>query len=108
MLGDIASIEGYEESTYREIATYIDASNIDVLITYGTTSEMIHSYLSRDLTTMHAHTLAELNQHLRNLSTGSGNSFLFKASRIMQLENSIKEVFPYHYRLMEYQESNKF
>jgi len=97
VLGDIAEIEGYEESTYRQIADCIDRSSIDVLVTCGKDSEQIHSYVTRDITEKHTRDLKELNEYLEELKKSGAGSYLFKASRVMRLEKSIQTVFPKHY-----------
>ena len=98
VLGDIAEIEGFEEDTYRRIAGYLDESGIDELVTCGKESERIHSYLKRDMGKKHTRDLSELNQYLKARKKQGGGNYLFKASRVMRLEKSIREVFPYHYK----------
>lgn len=105
VLGDIGEIEGYEENTYRQIAKTIDDSSIDVLITVGEHSAMLHDYLERDdIEKKHFTSREDLNVCLRELKSRGKNSYLFKASRSERLELSIREVFPAHYypmRLVE-------
>lgn len=100
VLGDIAEIDGFEEDTYREIAGFIDASGIDVLVTCGRDSEMIARYLNRKLETIHTSDLDELNACLSRLKKAGCRAFLFKASRFMQLEKSIRQAFPLHWKWM--------
>ena len=104
VLGDIAEIEGFEEDTYRRIATALDATGVDVLVTCGKDSEMIHSFVTRAMAGKHTRDLKELNAYLRTLKRGGGN-YLFKASRIMTLEESIQAVFPKHYAKLTGQKS---
>ena len=100
VLGDIAEIEGYEESTYQEIAKAIDNSTIDILITYGTDSKMIQKFIKRDMEMQHCSSSEELNQCLKTLKNNQKCSFLLKASRSMYMENNMKAAFPAHYYLM--------
>ncbi len=104
VLGDIAELEGYEEDTYGGIAQLIDQSNLDGVITCGKTSEMILEKVTRDCLKKHTANRTELNAVLRELNQQEENSYLFKASRIMELEKSIQAVFPQHYRIMAAQE----
>lgn len=104
ILGDIAEIEGYEEKTYREIANAVDNSTIDILLTYGKDSVMIHKYMKKDLLKKHFSSQEELNQFLIKLKKKGKNSYLFKASRSMELEHSIKVAFPIHYYKMRTKE----
>ncbi len=103
VLGDIAEIEGFEEDTYRRIAADLDVSNIDALVTCGKDSEMIHTFLTRNMTHTHTRDRKELNAYLTKLKQGGGN-FLFKASRIMELEKSIRTVFPYHWKWIHFRD----
>ena len=97
VLGDIGEIEGHEEETYREIGETVSASDIDVMISYGTDSELIHKYLTKpELTAHHAKTAEELNS-LVLANKGGRDIWLFKASRMMNLEKTIKEMFPRAY-----------
>lgn len=97
ILGDIAEIEGFEQETYADIADAVSQSNLDVLITYGKGSGMIHDNLSRPgLQAFHANTKAELHELIRS-NSGKHDILLFKASRSMGLEGAIKEVFPLAY-----------
>lgn len=105
VLGDIAEIDGFEEDTYRRIAAALDASSIDTLVTCGKDSEMIHSFLTRNMTHTHTRDRKELNQYLTELKKGGGN-FLFKASRIMELEKSIRAVFPYHLKWIHFRDKH--
>lgn len=100
VLGDIAEIEGYEEETYRRIASFVDAAPIDILITCGKDSERILEYTSSDLVKIHAGNTAELNRALERSKRNGGRNYLFKASRFMKLEESIKAEFPLHYKIM--------
>ncbi len=97
VLGDIAEIDGYEEDTYREIAEAIDHSTIDVLLTLGKASAMIHDYVKRDIEKKHFDSKNELNAYLKEMNSRGKNSYLFKASRSVRLEGCIREVFPAHY-----------
>ena len=103
ILGDIAEIEGFEEETYRQIAALLDASTVDAVITFGKDSKVIGEYLTRDLTRYHAGSHRELKE-LLNQHKKEYRAFLFKASRIMRLEDCVSEVFPKHYRRMRFQE----
>ena len=100
VIGDIAEIEGYEEHTYRQIASFLDASDVDVLITCGNDAESIQRYLNRRIECKHTKDLQELNRQLKQQKREGGRSYLFKASRFMHLERSIATVFPIHFRLM--------
>ena len=102
VLGDIAEIEGYEESAYREVAKAVDQSSVDVLVTYGNKSSMIHDYLTRHIEKHHCTTSEELNSYLEKLKKSGKNAYLLKASRSMKLENNMKAAFPLHYRYMKY------
>lgn len=97
VLGDVAEIEGYEEDTYREIAKAVDDSTIDVLLTIGRDSSMIHDFVQRDIEQRHFTSKNELNAYLKDLNSRGKNSYLFKASRSERLEESIRAVFPAHY-----------
>lgn len=97
VLGDIAEIEGYEEETYREIGQSLSASDTDVLITYGKDSKIIHKHLNNPkLLAFHAETREQLRSCLLE-NMGGHDIFLFKASRTMGLEKTIKDVFPAAY-----------
>ena len=97
VLGDIAEIEGYEKETYREIGRYISDSKINVLITFGRDSQMIHDSVSREnIMLLHASEREELNRLIKT-HTGKNDMLLFKASRSMNLERSIRDVFPLVY-----------
>lgn len=97
ILGDIAEIEGFEQETYADIADAVSQSQVDVLITYGKGSEMIHHNLSKSgLQAFHANTSAELHELIRSNSE-KHDILLFKASRSMGLEGAIKKVFPLAY-----------
>ena len=98
VIGDIAEVDGYEEETYRRIAETVDTSDVDILVTYGGNSEMIWDYLTRPMAKRHARTAEELYDRLRSLRAEGENSYLFKASRVMKLEDAIRDVFPEHYR----------
>lgn len=98
VLGDIAEIEHFEEDTYQRIASDLNASNIDVLVTCGIKSEMIHSFITRDMQKKHTRNKEELNQYLEILNRNGGGNYLFKASRVMELEKCIQSVFPNHYK----------
>lgn len=102
ILGDIAEIEGFEEETYRQIAALLDASTVDAVVTFGKDSKVIGEYLTRDLTWYHARSHRELKE-LLNQHKKEYRAFLFKASRIMRLEDCVSEVFPKHYRRMRFQ-----
>lgn len=104
VIGDIAEIEGYENETYGKIAAIIDQSDLNVIVTYGKSSKMILDKLSRSCAKYHANDLTELIAVLSRLKSEGNNAYLFKASRIMELEKSIKAVFPQHYRIMAAQE----
>lgn len=103
VLGDIAEIEGYEESTYREVAATVDDSSLDMLLTVGTDSAMIHKYVKRDIEKHHFASRDDLNTFLRMLKH-ERNGYLFKASRSAELELCIKKVFPMHYYPMKIRE----
>lgn len=97
VLGDIGEIEGHEEETYREIGEKVSASDIDVMISYGKDSELIHKYLTKpELAAHHAKNAEELN-YLILANKGRYDIWLFKASRMMNLEKTIKEIFPRAY-----------
>ena len=104
VIGDIAEIEGYEEKTYREIAQTIDNSTIDVLLTYGKDSSMIHDYIRRKIEKKHFTSIDDLNNCLKQMKTERGNGYLFKASRSIRLERSFRAVFPTHYYSMRARE----
>lgn len=108
VLGDIAEIEGYEESSYRKVAKAVDQSSIDVLVTYGNKSSAIHDYLTREIEKHHCATSEELNCCLEKLKQCGKNAYLLKASRSMKLENNMKVVFPLHYRYMKFIEKLTF
>lgn len=97
VLGDIGGIENHEEETYRAIGETVSASDIDVLISYGTASELIHEYLTKPgLTAYHAKNKKELDA-LVSQNKGTRDVWLFKASRMMNLEQTIKKHFPRAY-----------
>ena len=100
VLGDIAEIGGYERETYRKIAQAVDGSNLDVLVTCGKDSEMLRELVTKDLAIMHAPTRKELTGLLRRLRAEGKHQYLFKASRVMGLENAVRDVFPMHYKLL--------
>lgn len=97
VLGDIGEIEGHEDETYREIGETLSVSDIDVLISYGKDSKLIHKYLTKpELKACHAKNMEELHALIREYKSG-GDIWLFKASRMMNLEKTIKEMFPRAY-----------
>lgn len=102
VLGDIAEVEGFEEETYRRIAESVQNAGFDVLVTCGKDSDRIARGVSRTLEVHHTRDLNELNGCLRKLRRQGCSAFLFKASRIMKLENSIKKVFPLQFYKMRY------
>lgn len=105
VIGDIAEIEGFEELTYKAIAKQIDKSNIDIIITFGKDSELIIKNIQRkNIIVKHVVSLQDLNNYLRDLKRQGKNSYLFKASRLMRLERSIKDVFPLHYYKIMFEE----
>lgn len=103
ILGDIGEIEGFEEETYRQIAALLDNSPMDAVITYGKDIKRVGDYMTGDLTWHHAESFGALvgilDQHKKEY-----RAFLFKASRMMRLEECIQQVFPKHYRVMRFQE----
>lgn len=97
VLGDIGEIEGHEDEIYREIGEALSVSDIDVLISYGKDSKRIQKYLNNPkLLAFHAETREQLRSYLLE-NMGGHDVFLFKASRTMGLEKTIKDVFPTAY-----------
>ncbi len=105
VLGDIAEIEGYEEETYRKIALALDRSGVDMLVTCGKDSKMLHNFVTRDMIKKHTGDLSELNAYLKTVKKGGG-SYLFKASHFMKLEDSIREAFPLVYKKLRWIDSH--
>ena len=103
VLGDIAEIEGFEEENYRKIAALLDASSLDAVITFGKDIKSIGEYMNGDLVWFHANHRNDLVQIL-NEHKKDFRAFLFKASRKMYFETFIQELFPFHYRIMRFQE----
>ena len=103
VLGDIAEIEGFEEENYRKIAALLDASSLDAVITFGKDIKSIGEYMNGDLVWFHANHRKDLVQIL-NEHKKDFRAFLFKASRKMYFETFIQELFPFHYRIMRFQE----
>ena len=97
VLGDIAEIDGFQEDTYRDVANSVSASDVDILITFGTETKMIHEYLSREIAAYHCSAFSELIAHVKSIRQ-KNDIFLFKASRSMHLEKAIQKVFPSAYR----------
>ncbi|MBR6109446.1 MAG: hypothetical protein IKQ36_06885 [Clostridia bacterium] len=96
IIGDIGEIKGFEEDIYKDVADSISESDIDVLITYGTDTQMIHRFLSRDIVAYHTRSMDELCARIESVG-GKNNEMLFKASRSMHLENAIKKTYPTAY-----------
>lgn len=96
VLGDIGEIDGFKEDIYRDVAKSVSDSDVDILITYGTDTEMIHGYLSRELATYHTSSMDELCNRLNSVKK-KNDALLFKASRSMHLEKAIKKTFPTAY-----------
>ncbi len=97
VLGDISEIEGYEEQTYREIAEAIDASTIDILVTYGNKSAMIRDYVTRDIEMLHCANSKELDETLNIMKRRGKNAYLLKGSRAKRMETNLRSCFPWHY-----------
>ena len=97
VLGDIGEIDGFKEDIYQDVADSVSASDVDVLITYGTDTRMIQERLSRELETYHETTMDGLCRRIAEVR-GRHDVFLFKASRSMHLDRAIKNTFPSAYR----------
>lgn len=97
VLGDIGEIDGFKEDIYQDVADSVSASDIDILITYGTDTRMIHERLSRKLEAYHESAMDGLCKRVAAVR-GSHDIFLFKASRSMHLDRAIKKTFPSAYR----------
>lgn len=97
VLGDIGEIDGFKEDIYQAVADSVSASDVDILITYGQDTKMIHSRLSRKLEAYHETTMDGLCSRVGAVRKRS-DVFLFKASRSMQLDRAIKRIFPAAYR----------
>ena len=67
---------------------------------YTNEYEYIIDHLKSDIETESALTLNELCAILKRTKSRGENSYMFKASRFMSLERSIKAVFPLHYAHM--------
>lgn len=96
ILGDIGEIDGFKEDIYKDVADSVSASDADVLITYGTDSQMVHDHLSRKIEAWHESSFEGLCRRINSIK-GKSDVFLFKASRSMNLENAIKKTFPIAY-----------
>ena len=96
VLGDIAEIEGFEKQTYGEIASAIDGSKLDALITYGQDSAQISENVKRALMKRHFAEEKDLISFLKS-EPHRGDVILFKASHSMNMENVVKKVFPFAY-----------
>lgn len=96
ILGDIGEIDGFKEDIYRDVAESVSASDVDILITYGTDTKMIHSCLTRKLPAYHENTMEDLCSRINSVR-GKKDMLLFKASRSMHLEKAIKKTFPSAY-----------
>lgn len=99
VIGDIAELGEFAEETYKEIADVINKTNIGALITYGNDSSMIHNYLTKPMIYIHATSFEDLNKSIIKMRLKGYNCWLFKASRIMKLENNIRVCFPFLWRL---------
>ncbi len=97
VLGDIGEIDGFKEDIYQDVADSVSASDVDILITYGTDTKMIHDSLSREIEAYHETTLPGLCERINGLKR-KNDIFLFKASRSMNLEKAIQKTFPRAYR----------
>lgn len=97
VLGDIGEIDGFKEDIYQDVADSVSASDVDILITFGTDTKMIHSRLTRNLEAHHTASMDELCATIREIRR-KNDTFLFKASRSMHLEKAIKRTFPSAYR----------
>ena len=102
VLGDIAEIEGFEEDTYCRVAAAIDKTGINTVVTYGEESKRILSAVKRDVEKIHTDNMDELVDTLKRLQKEHCRSFLFKASRVMELEKAIQYAFPKHNEIIEY------
>lgn len=96
IIGDIGEIDGFKEDIYKDVAGSVSESDVDVLITYGTDTQMIHRYLTRKIEAKHASSLDELCAEIAAIK-GKNDVLLFKASRSMHLEKAIKKTFPSAY-----------
>jgi len=96
VLGDIGEIDGFKEDIYRDVADSISVSDVDILITCGTDTELIHGYLTRELPAFHTRTLADLCDRIVSVRQ-KNDILLFKASRSMHLEKAIQRTFPSAY-----------
>lgn len=97
VLGDIGEIDGFKEAIYQDVADSVSASDVDILITYGTDTKMIHERLSRNLEAYHEDTMDGLCNRIAEVH-GNHDVILFKASRSMHLDRAIKRTFPSAYR----------
>ena len=107
VFGDITGIAGFEDDTYGGIAKLIDQSNLDGVITYGNDSKMILERVTKTCMKKHTSERSGLNAVLKELNQKDDNSYLFKASGVMELDKSIQAVFPQHYRIMCAQERER-
>ncbi len=96
VLGDVAEIEGYEDQTYREIAEEINNADLDVLITYGCTSEQIWSGVKSGLAGQHISAEDKVVAFLKK-ELHRGDVIMFKGSHSVHLENVVKKAFPIPY-----------
>ena len=98
VLGDIAEIDGFEESIYSQIADALNVSDVGLLITYGKTSVKIHDYLkNQSIETFHITDFDQLVEKLKSIQDRKHYVYLFKGSRINHLEKAIYKVFPITY-----------
>lgn len=104
VLGDIAEIEGLEEETYRQIADYVNLSHADAICTYGKDSSRILRYVTRPIEKKETKNLIELVSYLKILKKSGYTCFMFKASRIMKMEQVIAAAFPLQYKLIKLKE----
>lgn len=97
ILGDIGEIDGFKEDIYQDVANSVSASDVDILITFGADTKMIHDRLSRKLEAYHEETMESLCKRISDVH-GNHDILLFKASRSMHLDRAIKRTFPSAYR----------
>ncbi len=98
VLGDVAEAGDYTESTHMEIAEIINASDFDVVMTFGTELKkaLTKTKMRDGLLVLTFEKQKVMNRALK-AQVKSGDLVLFKASHSGHLNKSIAAVFPFAY-----------
>lgn len=97
VLGDIAEIDEHENEVYSEVGRHVTEADVDLLITYGKDSRMIHD--SVQLSTVekkHFENRSELVVYLKK-QMRRGDVVLIKGSGSMKMEKIFADLYPVRY-----------